>query len=186
MFDLRVTRLFLDLTCMHAVVVGTCLVKMSLVWGWWCWSGQHWTRAYGNASGRRRSRRACLVECGQEASRCSGLAPGGDQASVNVSYFFLLSNWDLKDMKSLLSVIGNTWWWCSIGSCNDSSLNIETFPGSELYGTFSCAQYPGAIIAFLSQRPNSTWNFVRAQMDREQWNIECPTQCRRNQSWMFS
>ena len=52
------------------------------------------------------------------------------------------------------------------------------------HDSFSCAQYPGAI-SFPSQRPNSTGNFVGAKMDREQENIECPTQCRRKLSWTF-
>ena len=53
------------------------------------------------------------------------------------------------------------------------------------HDSFSCAQYPGAV-GFPSQRQNSTWNFVGASLEEnEPENIECPTQCRRNQSWKF-
>ena len=52
------------------------------------------------------------------------------------------------------------------------------------HDSYSCAQFPGAV-GFPSQRPNSTANFVGAPMDIKLENIECPTQCRRNQSWTF-
>ena len=52
------------------------------------------------------------------------------------------------------------------------------------HDSFSCALYPGAV-GFPSQRQNSTWNFVGAWEENKPENIECPTQCRRNQSWKF-
>ena len=58
-------------------------------------------------------------------------------------------------------------------------------PGGDMqHDSFSCAQYPGAV-GFPSQRPNSSGNVVGGGTLRKQENIECPTQCRRKQSWTF-
>ena len=65
---------------------------------------------------------------------------------------------------------------CRVGMCGEDSLE-----GSD---SFFCTQYPGAV-GFPSERPNSTANIVGGEAYREQQNIECPTQCRRKQSWRF-
>ena len=52
------------------------------------------------------------------------------------------------------------------------------------HDSFFCTQYPGSV-GFPSERPNSTANIVGGEAYREQENIECPTQCRRKQSWRF-
>ena len=56
--------------------------------------------------------------------------------------------------------------------------------GAVQHDSFFCTQYPGAV-GFPSQRPNSTGNVVGAEPNRRQEHIECPTQCRREQSWKF-
>ena len=58
-------------------------------------------------------------------------------------------------------------------------------PGGLLqHDSYSCAQHPGAV-GFPSQRENSTGNVVGGESYRKQENIECPTECRRKQSWKF-
>ena len=56
--------------------------------------------------------------------------------------------------------------------------------GMVQHDSYFCSQYPGAV-GFPSQRPNSTANIVGVLAFERQQNIECPTQCRRNQSWKF-
>ena len=59
-------------------------------------------------------------------------------------------------------------------------------PGGVLqHDSFFCSQYPDGSTSFPSQRPNSTGNLAGASPDREQENIECPMQCRREQNWKF-
>jgi hypothetical protein len=59
-------------------------------------------------------------------------------------------------------------------------------PGGVIqHDSFFCTKYLEGSKGFPSQRPNSTGNLAGAQPNRKQENIECPTQCRRKQSWKF-
>ena len=53
------------------------------------------------------------------------------------------------------------------------------------HDSYYCAKYPDGSTGFPSERPNSTGNVAGVEPDRKQDNIECPKQCRRNQSWKF-
>ena len=53
------------------------------------------------------------------------------------------------------------------------------------HDSYYCSKYPDGSTGFPSQRPNSTGNVAGSEPNRKQDNIECPTQCRKKQSWKF-